>query len=312
MKSSLQLPEKPERDLTPQEIETYERDGVILLRGALPQRWQDKAAAQINELIANPRPQTYQLSDPDKGFVMDVRQWMVNDDIRDVYFGSPLAYLVQQAMRSERLNLFFDQTFVKLGGETPPTDWHQDTAYWPVSGRQVCSTWFPVEGPVTEESSGLRFVTGSHKWPQTFRANAVGGSAAFSNPEHEPMPDIDADPERYKVVSWDMEPGDVLLFQANIVHATFGNRRPDMPRKTTTLRWVGDDARFVETDYTTPYPFADLPPQGGAFGGWIFPQILPERIDSECAHRDSGPILPDQAKLAVYHQRFAQRKTAAR
>ena len=43
------------------------------------------------------------------------------------------------------------------------------------------------------------------------------------NPELEDMPDIDANRDKYELLSWDLEPGDVLMFHPLIVHGSPGN-----------------------------------------------------------------------------------------
>jgi hypothetical protein len=39
------MPEAPTRDLTPEELEAYGRDGVICVRGLLPDAWVERMAA---------------------------------------------------------------------------------------------------------------------------------------------------------------------------------------------------------------------------------------------------------------------------
>ena len=73
------------------------------------------------------------------------------------------------------------------------------------------------------------------------------------------MPDPDAEPDRYNVLEWTMEPGDAVLFDFRTVHGARGNasRRS---RRALSLRWVGDDARYVERPGRTspPYPGHDM------------------------------------------------------
>ena len=108
---------------------------------------------------------------------------------------------------------FYDQLFVKEPGTPQPTRWHNDQPYWPVRGWPVMSFWLPLD-PVTRESGALAFVAGSHRWDRWFQPQpfAEGGAAYEQGEGYEPMPDIDAG--GYRILSWDMEPGDALAFHA--------------------------------------------------------------------------------------------------
>jgi hypothetical protein len=46
------------------------------------------------------------------------------------------------------------------------------------------------------------------------------------------LPDIDTDPSAFDIVSFDVEPGDVIIHHANTVHGSRGN----------ILRWRAGDA----------------------------------------------------------------------
>ena len=51
----------------------------------------------------------------------------------------------------------------------------------------------------------------------------------------------------YELLSWDMVPGDVLVFYSAMMHGAPGNP-PDSPhrRRGYATRWCGDDIRFED------------------------------------------------------------------
>lgn len=72
---------------------------------------------------------------------------------------------------------------------------------------------------------------------------------------YRPVPDPDAEPDRYDILEWTMEPGDAVLFDYRAVHGARANMLPRR-RRALSIRWVGDDARYVTRPGRTspPYP----------------------------------------------------------
>ena len=120
--------------------------------------------------------------------------------------------------------------FVKAPGAQNKTPWHQDQPYWPVHGRQVLSTWFAMD-PVTLATGGLEYVRGSHDWnrvfhPESFR-NDPAQAARMAKLGGEKIPDIDAARDKYECLSWDMQPGDVLIHHGMCIHGAPANSSRD-------------------------------------------------------------------------------------
>lgn len=264
--------------ITDADIEQFNADGVICLRQVIDQRWLDVAAQAIEDDIADPGPwfHGYDVGDG-KTFHGNLRTWQTHDGFRAYCQESPLPRLAQQLMGSERVNLFYDQLFVKNPGTNSPTRWHNDQPYWPVRGRDVVSFWLALD-PVDLTNGGLEFVAGSHLWDRWFQPESFGktsGSSYDRNPEYETMIDVDAERDSHRIVSWDMNPGDVLAFHAMTVHGAPANLDPDRQRRGYTVRYTGDDAFYLETAGMSKPIFADYLSNGDPIGGEQFPQIIP-------------------------------------
>ena len=67
-----------------------------------------------------------------------------------------------------------------------------------------------------------------------------------------PVPDPDA--EGLPVVEWKMAPGDAVAFDFRTLHGARGNTAA-VRRRAFSLRFVGDDARYVERPGPTSPPF---------------------------------------------------------
>jgi ectoine hydroxylase-related dioxygenase (phytanoyl-CoA dioxygenase family) len=133
------------------------------------------------------------------------------------------------------LNFFYDQMLVKEPGTREGTPWRQDQPYWAVSGFQVCSLWLPLD-PVSEEV-GVEYVCESHLWPE-FSPYHFADGTLYEGTGLPLLPDIDAERDRHRISRFAMEPGDVLVFQAMIVHGSPGNTSANRRRALAT-RWTG-------------------------------------------------------------------------
>ena len=228
----------PWRDLTSEEIAAFGRDGVIRLKGLYSADTVATLSRLLDDIAASHPPMK------GMGTSGATYQWMTRDDVRDFALFGPTARPVRQAMQSECLRFFFDQEFIKEKNLMEPTPWHHDYTFWPIQGNQIASVWTAIE-PVTPETSALEFVAGSHLWNRLFQAIGLGGKDVSTIPRDK-MPDIEANREKYEIVSWDLEPGDALLFHARTLRGARGNAFPlqlEAGGRSTTPRWIGDDVR---------------------------------------------------------------------
>ena len=174
---------------TARERADFDRDGAVLMKGVVPAAWLSVLADAIERDIAEPGPYVvgYQ---PEVGrFHGNQRVWEKDEGFRAFCCEGPLRELAARFLGAERLNLFYDQLFVKEPGTPQPTRWHNDQPYWPVRGWPVMSFWLPLD-PVTRESGALAFVAGSHRWDRWFQPEpfADGGAAYEQGEGYEPCP----------------------------------------------------------------------------------------------------------------------------
>ena len=72
------------------------------------------------------------------------------------------------------------------------------------------------------------------------------------------IPDIEANRDKYEILSWDMDPGDCIVFHFKTIHAGAGNPRSNTRRRAFSSRWIGDDAVYAERPGETSPPFPEL------------------------------------------------------
>ncbi|MER9947211.1 phytanoyl-CoA dioxygenase family protein [Mesorhizobium sp. M0047] len=283
-------PEMPSRLLTEVEIERFWTDGVIIVRDFYPENWVTTVRDALNEICGLQDEETESAKDP--RFRADAYTWHTNDRLRDFSLFAPTAHAVRQVLRSERINLFCDQIFVKQAHNVERTPWHHDFTFFPLSGDQIASVWTSTD-PVTTAESALEFVAGSHRWPQRFRPLGVGGVVKSVAPLSQ-TPNFDADREQYQIMSWDMQPGDAVIFHALTLHGARGKPAGNLNRRAIATRWCGDDARFTPTGKELQIPWSHGLKAGDPIGGPVFPQVLPQINEEEISARMNGPIPPDK------------------
>ena len=230
------------------DIQSFHEDGAIAVRGVVDAHWLDVLAQSIEADIENPGPyyHGYEPEDGQGRFHGNLRTWEAHDGFRAFCLESPMAALAAEILDSKKINLLYDQLFVKEPGTTNPTRWHNDQPYWPMDGYQVLTIWVALD-ETTAESGALEFVRGSHKWGRFFQPEAFGKNAAAGyeqNPEYEKMIDVDAARDDYDIITFDLKPGDVYAFHALTVHGAGGNHSQTRRRRGYAVRYTGDDVTY--------------------------------------------------------------------
>jgi len=242
--------------LEPQLAKDFEEDGAVLIKG-LFRDWVDTIRAGIERNMAEPgRYAAENLKPGESGrFFDDYCNWDRIPEFVEVIRKSDAGKAAAQLMRSVRIQLFHDHVLVKEPGTSKATPWHQDAPYYFVDGQQTVSFWSPMD-PVNEAT--LRCVAGSHRWEKPVLPTRWLSQSDFypDNDEYMPVPDPDSDTERYRILEWEMDPGDVVAFSFRTLHGARGNNS-SIRRRAFSLRLLGDDAHFVTRPGPTSPPFPD-------------------------------------------------------
>jgi len=238
------------------DVERFQADGAIVLRGVFSD-WVERLRSGVERDMASPGPfeRTYRPQDGSAPFFQDFCNWQRIPEFRTFVHDSPAAAIAARLMRSKSARFFHDHVLVKQPGTSTVTPWHQDQPYYCVEGSQTVSFWTPLD-PVSREVV-MECVAGSHRWGKGFRPQRFDGTPLYPRDDFEPMPDIEAERGRYRIVGWDMEPGDAIAFSFRTLHGAPANRS-SRPRRVFSSRWLGDDAVFAERGGKTSPPFPDL------------------------------------------------------
>lgn len=238
--------------LTADTIAEFQAKGVTVIRGLFADHV-DAIRAGIARNMADPGPYAAEnLKDGDTGrFFDDYCNWHRIPEFEDVARHSPAAEVAADLMASATTQLFHDHVLVKEPGTSKPTPWHQDGPYYFVGGKQNVSFWAPVD-PVTNAS--LRCVAGSHLWEKPVVPTKWLNDDNFYPDSDAYIPVPDPDTEDMDVVEWPLQPGDAVAFNYWILHGARGNEATSR-RRAFSLRFLGDDARYVDRPGKTSPPF---------------------------------------------------------
>ena len=184
-------------------IDSYQQDGVVLLKGVF-RPWIESLAAGVAELMANPseygHARTVVPKDGSAPFFQDYCNWSRIPDFERFVLHSPAAEIAAALMQSKTATFCHEHTLVKPPGGSTVTPWHHDQPYYCVEGQQNVSFWIPLD-PVAEAIS-LRCIRGSHRWGDEFSPTRFNGSKLYAHSRFKELPDIDAHQEDYDIVSW--------------------------------------------------------------------------------------------------------------
>lgn len=248
-----------------EEVRTaFRRDGFVPLRGLFGD-WVEVLRAGVEENLAQPGPFAAERGGADDTgrFFEDYCNWERIGAYGEFVRRSRAAETAGRLMGARRVQFFHEHLLVKEPGTSRPTPWHQDLPYYCVDGSQTVSLWLALD-PVPEEV-GVRFVPGSHRWEAPIEPRRWLDDLPFygAGGEFAPLPDIDAEPERYAPVSFALEPGDALAFDFRTLHGAPPNPTTSRRRGLST-RWLGDDVRFRRRSGRTSPPFPGLDLEDGA------------------------------------------------
>lgn len=223
--------------------ERFRDDGVVCIRGALDRRGLDLAETAFNWTLAHPGPGAREvLAGRPGAFYQDHANPDAFPAYRALLCEAGLADLVAGVLGSERLWLLYEQIWLKEGEATLPTPWHQDLPYVPLEGDHLATLWLNLD-PV-DQADSLELVAGSHRGP-LFNPTAFNprdpAAAMFADGVWPPLPDIERNREAWPIVSWAIEPGDVILFHPAVLHGGAPTRAGGR-RRTLSLRFFGDHA----------------------------------------------------------------------
>jgi len=125
-----------------------------------------------------------------------------------------------EQMHASDIALFSSHYFIKKPKTGKEVLWHQDGSYWPLKPMNVVTLWIAVD-PVDETNGCLRLLSGSHNDGLKELVDAHSkkdGTDVLGSATH-----TEDQIDQSRVVNVVMEPGDIEIHHAAIVHASRAN-----------------------------------------------------------------------------------------
>ena len=214
--------------------------------------------SEVQDILMNDtalRPIRDVVQDEDGGmFFYDAAGWRFYEGIRKAAMDSALPSVCTKLLNTSYLNFWEDTTFVKAPNTGQRTSFHQDYSYFQIRGDKCCIVWIPLDH-VTNENGAMEYVRGSHRWGKKYAPNLLVSQSVFPDSPYEKTPDIEANPDEYDIVSFDVEPGDVIIHHVLTIHGSRGNQSVDKMRRAMSFRYCGDDITYYDRPGAIVQPY---------------------------------------------------------
>ena len=203
--------------LTPSEIESYRRDGLVVPGYRLAVSRLDALRAAVDSVLeTNPGVRGERLINPhlDRGGRDGIRGAPAFLDLaRD----AEILDLVEGAIGPDII-LWSSHLFCKPAGAGREVPWHQDGHYWPIRPLATCSVWVALDD-VTLENGAMGWVPGSHASQQLYTHHSDSRDELALNQVLDPG-QVDLERARYNV----LEAGQLSLHDVYLTHGSEPNR----------------------------------------------------------------------------------------
>lgn len=239
--------------ITPELKSQYEEDGVVMVPQALHPEWLMLLELALIRVMGDAAITKHRFYHNEPGeFIETVRNFDTVPELQRLMYDSPIADMIGALIGSDNVWLYSDEWFIKTGGNCARTPWHQDTTYYPLEGEQIASMWISLD-PLPKAEC-LEYIPGSHRGPRYDGfdpTNLSDPTNGFYGQDLPRLPDIEAEREKWNIVSWDITPGDVILANPGVLHGG-GPTSEGRQRRAITIRCYGEDIVFADRPPSRP------------------------------------------------------------
>ena len=253
--------------LNKNEVNSFKRDGAVLIKGKFSKEWIDKLRRGIDENISSPSPRfvRHTKNENAPGYFEDFWTWDLYKDFKDFVFNSPTAQIASELLDAKRVNLVMDNWFFREAGSKSGAPFHHDISYFDFEGS-MCVLWLPLT-PVTKKE-GIAWIKGSHLWNKLYmrtrfqEGHPIDGKAGEVNGKtYDITPNILQNKDDYEFLQWDLALGDCVFFDMRTLHGSLNQVTPKKDVHRYTLRmakegsivqyrgdWAQDERAIMEAN----------------------------------------------------------------
>ena len=258
--------------LSREQVEFYQEHGYLAGVRVLEERQVEALRAELAELTdpAHPRRSLWyefhsnESQDPARVLFHALGAWRISAAFHDLLWNPrflvPAAQLLGGAVR-----FWHDQLFCKPARHGGVVAWHQDYSYWTRTTPIAHLTCWVGLDDSTRENGCVRYVPGSHLWPDLPVTGLAGDMDSIRRVLGEEQKEL------LRPVAVELKAGEASFHHPRTVHGSYANDTP-RPRRATVLNVFRDGVRS-DSDAA---PLEGVPPvpKGRPMGGRFFPLLF--------------------------------------
>lgn len=199
--------------LTPEQLETYEREGYLFPFTAFPANTAQDYCQKLQDFA--------QQTGDDPMNILRIKAHLVCPWIVDLARTSAILDVVEDIIGPD-IRLYLCALWAKEANDTRYVSWHQDSTYFGLDPHEECTIWVALT-PSTVESGCLRVLPGSHRQPDMHHVETRDPENILSRGQA--ILDIDENRAAYM----ELQPGQFSVHHERMVHGSEPNGS-DTPR----------------------------------------------------------------------------------
>uniref|UniRef100_A0A7S2VZW3 Phytanoyl-CoA dioxygenase n=1 Tax=Eucampia antarctica TaxID=49252 RepID=A0A7S2VZW3_9STRA len=266
--------------ITSEQIEILERDGVVHIKGVFDDEWVDYLRKATAHQVDNPHFWAFAGTASKLYDYIQRNVWQTNKAFANFYYHSAMGHVLSQCGKTDEIRISTDLLMVN---PNKGFKWHQDNQNGPISWEEGIRFWVTMDETPKEYGAPV-YLKGSH------RNNAVDEHAVFVDIDQEGL-----DEYRDQLAEFRTMPGDMLIWHPRTVHKVDG---PSDGIWTSYRRVLGGTAAkggSIYRDKTgTGGVLSDLGRHGLENGHKLespfFPVMYPRFNKKEALARDEGVV----------------------
>jgi hypothetical protein len=274
--------------LTEEQIQTLERDGVVHIKGVFDEDWVEYLRAATGYQVSNPHFWAFAGTASKLYDYIQRNIWQTNKAFADFYYHSAMGHVLAQAGRTDEIRVSTDLLMVN---PNKGFKWHQDNQNGPITWDEGIRFWITMDETPATYGAPV-YLKGSH------RNTIVDEQAVFVDIEQKGLEEY-----KDKLLEFRTMPGDMLIWHPKTIHKVDG---PSDGIWTSYRRVLGGTVAKAGSLYHdkrgTGGVLSDLGRHGLEDGNKLsspfFPIVYPSFDESEAKARDAGTVGRDPRDIA--------------
>lgn len=262
--------------LTGEQVAFYEKNGYVADVRVLDEGQLGALRAELSELMSpggERRGPWYEFhsnesKDPSRVLFHALGAWRLAPAFHDLLWNPRFTVPASQLLKGP-VRFWHDQLFCKPARHGGVVAWHQDYSYWTRTTPLAHLTcWIGLDDS-TRENGCVRYVPGSHLWPDLPVTGLAGDMDSIQSVLDEEQKAL------FKPVAAELKAGEASFHHPRMIHGSYANDT-DGPRRATVVNVFRDGVR---SNSDAP-PLEGVPaiPKGEPMGGRFFPLLFDRRV----------------------------------